>query len=268
MRLLLCAVVLALATGCSSDTGVPSAPSASTPPTVTAVEVALQSALLRASETTQASATAVLSNGQTQAVTAGFQSDTPSVARVSDGGVVTAVAEGRANIFVIHQGRQGLAQVRVMGSPLVITFNTFAGFGSGSYTEGGATVTPVSGGWTFNGYGNPGPATVFPGFSYGAGTTAGELAVTFGGGLFTFATVDVYSSVTPIPWEFTGYRKQVSVFTAAGQQGNTFGRFVTTANPRASEPIDRLVIKLTQPANTTCMTCSNNPMGLDNIVIH
>jgi hypothetical protein len=235
---------------------------------VTAVEVVLPNALLRASETTQVTATATMSNSQAQVVTAGFQSDTPSVARVSDSGLVTAVAEGRANIFVVYQGRQGLAQVRVMGSPLVVTFNTFAGYGSGSYTEGGATVTPMSGGWTFNGYGNPGPATVFPGFGYMAGSASGEIAVTFGGGLFTFAAVDLYSSVTPIPWEFTGYRKSAPVFTATGQQGNTFGRFVTTANPRASEPIDRLVIKLTQPNNTTCATCSNNPMGLDNIVIN
>jgi hypothetical protein len=99
-------------------------------------------------------------------------------------------------------------------------------------------------------------------------SAVGELAVTFGGGLFTFAAVDVYSSVTPIPWEFTGYRKEAPVFTASGQQGNTFGRFVTTANPRASEFIDRLVIKLTQPVNTSCMTCNGNPMGLDNIVIY
>ena len=72
MRLLLCAIVLAAATACSSDKGAPTAPSTSSPPAVTAVEVALQNALLRASETTQVTATAILSNSQTQAVTAGF----------------------------------------------------------------------------------------------------------------------------------------------------------------------------------------------------
>ena len=268
MRLLLCALALASTTACSSDTPAPSAPSGSSTPTVTAVDVALQNGLLRASDTTQVSATAMLSNGQTQAVTAGFQSDTPSVARVSDTGLVTAIAEGRANIFVVYQGRQGQAQVRVTGRPLVITFTAFAGFGAGPYTEGGATISPMSGGWTFNGYGNPGPATVFPGFAYMAPSASGAIEVTFGGGLFTFAAVDLYSSVTPIPWGFTGYRKQAPVFAAGGQQGNTLGRFVTTANPAASEPIDRLVITLTQPVNTTCMTCSGNPMGLDNIVIY
>jgi hypothetical protein len=167
MRILLCAIALAVVTACHSDnsgSAAPAAPSPSSTPTVTAVEIAVQNALLRATETTQATSTATLSNGLTQPVTAGFQSDSPSVVRVTDDGLVTAVAEGRANIFVVYQGRQGAAQVRVMGSPLVITFNTFTGFASGSYTEGGATVTPVAGGWTLNGYGNPGPATVFPGF--------------------------------------------------------------------------------------------------------
>lgn len=271
MRIVLCAIALAVVTACRSEnsgTSTPAAPSPTSAPTVTAVEIAVQNALLRATDTTQVTSTATLSNGQTQAVTAGFQSDSPSIARVTDGGLVTAVAEGRANIFVVHQGRQGTAQVRVMGSPLVITFNALTGFASGSYSEGGATVTPVAGGWTLNSYGNPGPATVFPGFSFMAPSAVGEIEVTLGGGLFMFAAVDVYSSVTPIPWEFSGSRKQLPVFTAAGQQGNTFGRFVTTANPRASDTIDRLVIKLTQPVNTTCMTCSNNPMGLDNIVIY
>jgi hypothetical protein len=268
VRLLLCAIALAATTACTSDTKAPSAPSAPSTPTVTAVELAVQNTLLRANETTQVSATATLSNGQTQQVTAGFRSDTPSVATVSDAGLVTALGEGRANIFVVYQGKQGLAQVRVMGSPFVITFTGFAGFGSGAYVEGGATITPLSGGWTFNSYGNPGPATVFPGFAFNAPAASGELAVTFGGGLFTFAAVDLYSSVTPIPWEFTGYRKDVVAFTAGGQQGNTFGRFVTTANPRASESIDRLVIKLTQPVNTSCAACGSNPMGLDNIVIY
>ena len=271
MRNLLCVIGLAVVTACHSDntsTATPAAPSPSGPPTVTAVEIAVPNALLRATDTTQVTSTATLSNGQTQPVTAGFQSDSPSVARVTDGGLVTAVAEGRANISVVYQGRQGQAQVRVMGSPVVITFNTFRGFASGPYTEGGATVTQGAGGWTLNSYGNPGPATVFPGFSFMAPSAVGELEVTYDGGLFMFAAVDVYSSVTPIPWEFTGYRKQQLVYTAAGQQGNTFGRFVTTANPRASDAIDRLVIKLTQPVNTTCATCSNNPMGLDNIVIY
>jgi hypothetical protein len=187
---------------------------------------------------------------------------------VTDGGLVTAVGEGRANIFVGYQGRQGLAPVRVIGTPLVITFNAFTGFASGPYAEGGATVTPVAGAWTLNGYGNPGPATVFPGFGFNAPSAVGEMEVTFGGGLFTFAAVDVYSSVTPIPWAFMGFTKGTPAFTAAGQQGNTFGRFVTTANPRASDSIDRLLIRLTQPVNTSCMTCGGNPMGLDNIVIY
>jgi hypothetical protein len=69
---------------------------------------------LRVGQTTQATGAAALSNGQTQAVTSGWQSDVPSVATVTDAGLVTAVANGRANIYVVSGGQQGLAQVRVV----------------------------------------------------------------------------------------------------------------------------------------------------------
>ena len=39
-------------------------------------------------------------SGQSQAVATGFLSDTPGVATVTDGGLVTAVSQGRANIYV------------------------------------------------------------------------------------------------------------------------------------------------------------------------
>lgn len=135
------------------------------------------------------------------------------------------------------------------------------------YTESGITVTPASGSWLKYGYGRPGPAAVFRGFNYLQPTVSASVEVTMGGGAFHFASADLYSSVTQIPWSFVGYRSGMTVFTATGTQGNTFGNYVTVANPNAGEWIDRLVVTLTQPANTTCPTCDGNPMGIDNIVL-
>jgi len=134
--------------------------------------------------------------------------------------------------------------------------------------ESGFTITPMSGNWTAQSYGNPGPAITFRGSAYLAAPTSAEVEITRGGLTFTFSAADLYSSVTRIPWEFTGYRGSVALFTVSGEEGNTFGHFVTTPNPRSTDAIDRLVIKLTQPTNTTCPTCGDNPMGLDNIVVN
>jgi hypothetical protein len=65
-------------------------------------------------QTAQASGTETLSNSQTRPITSGWQSDAPAVATVTDAGVVTAVANGRATIFVVAGGRQGQQVVRVV----------------------------------------------------------------------------------------------------------------------------------------------------------
>lgn len=135
------------------------------------------------------------------------------------------------------------------------------------YVESDITVTPASGAWLKYGYGRPGPAAVFLGPTYQQPSVSASVAVTAGGAAFRFASVDLYSSVTRIPWSFVGYRSGMVAFTATATQGNTLGNYVTVSNPNANEWIDQLVITLTQPMNTTCPTCNGNPMGIDNIVI-
>lgn len=95
-----------LTVACGGDNAAPS-------PTTSAVSVTLTSPI-RIGQSVQATGTATLSSGQSQAVTTGWQSDVPSVARVSDAGQVTGVANGRANIFVVSGGRQGQASLRVV----------------------------------------------------------------------------------------------------------------------------------------------------------
>ena len=61
----------------------------------------------------------------------------------------------------------------------------------------------------------------------------------------------------------TGRFKSNQVFSVSAEEGNTFGSFVTVANPNATDTIDTLVITLSKPETP----CFPNPVGLDNIVV-
>ena len=98
-----------MACGDDSSSSPPTAPS----PTTTSIAVTVAGPL-RMGQTTQATGTQMLSNGQSQAITSGWQSDAPSVATVTGAGVVTGVANGRATIYVISGGVQGQQVVRVV----------------------------------------------------------------------------------------------------------------------------------------------------------
>ncbi len=87
--------------------------------------------------------------------------------------------------------------------------------------------------------------------------------MTAAAGTFTFQSVDVYSSTTPIPYVITGFANSAPVLPIQGTQGNTFGNFATISNPNAGAQIDALVIRLVNPA----AACCPNPTGLDNIVV-
>lgn len=127
----------------------------------------------------------------------------------------------------------------------------------------GFTLRPTTTNWiVWTSYGRPAPSIVFMG-PLGA-TTTGEVVVTSASGLpFRFESVDIYSSVTPIPYVITGIRNSTAVFTMQATQPNTFGNFVTISNSQPSTVIDSLVIRLTNTVPPTC--CGDNPMGIDNV---
>jgi hypothetical protein len=129
-----------------------------------------------------------------------------------------------------------------------------------TYTESGFTVLPTSGAWVASTtYGNPAP---FIQFSAPPGTArAGEVRVSTGGSVFSFKSVDLYASVTPIPYTITGFRNSSTVFSFADTLPNTLGNFRTVANPSAAVVIDTLSIILTNVA------VDGSPMGLDTIVL-
>jgi hypothetical protein len=126
MRHLKIALVLFAAFGlvaCGGDGSSPSTPSI--PVLTTQSLTVTMSSPVAVGSTAQATAVATMSNGTTQTITSGFKSDVPSVATVTDSGMVTAVAAGAANIYVVAGGQQGTRNIR--GVP------SYAGSWSGSY---------------------------------------------------------------------------------------------------------------------------------------
>jgi hypothetical protein len=127
----------------------------------------------------------------------------------------------------------------------------------GTYTEAGFTVSPTVGDWiVITTYGRPAPFVEF--FTPFGPNTSSEISVTANGRAFTFRSVDLYSSVTPTPYEISGFLNGTLVFRLAATQGNTFGNFATVPNPSSDARIDTLFVRLSNPV-------TRNPMGLDNI---
>ena len=88
---------------------------------------------LKVGQTEQATAMATLTGGTTQSITTGFKSDVPAVATVTDGGLVTAVTNGLANIYVVSGGKQGTKNLKVVPD--------LEGTWQGSYVITGCTGT-------------------------------------------------------------------------------------------------------------------------------
>lgn len=150
------------------------------------------------------------------------------------------------------------------GAPAGVVTCTFGGLlvdeeTLSSYTESGITVVATAGGWRARtGFGKPAP---FISFATSPGVSeTGRVKVTAGDLPFSFVSVDLYSSITPIPYVFTGLMGSTKVFSVSGTVPNTFGAFAAIANPNAGDLIDTLVIELTNGA-----ACCENPMGLDNV---
>jgi Bacterial Ig-like domain (group 2)/Putative binding domain, N-terminal len=141
---------LCLAVGaCGSDSPPPTTPTPT--PTTTAVQVRASgdaSGPLEAGQTRQLAATATQSTGATSDVTqqAAWQSSAPGVATVSATGLVTAVAQGDAEISATYQSVKGTMGVGVRPvpcpvslSPATAAFGPFGGSGSVQVLVGAAS---------------------------------------------------------------------------------------------------------------------------------
>jgi PEP-CTERM motif len=148
-------------------------------------------------------------------------------------------------------------------SAATITFNGLLSPGPiTTYVESGFTVSAVTGDWEARtGFGNPAPFIQFLRLATEPTITA-QIEVSASGSPFSFASVDLYSSVTTIPYVITGLLGSSPVFTLSGTVPNTFGGFATVSAISAPV-IDTLRIALSNPATACC----GNPVGLDNIVV-
>ena len=133
-----------------------------------------------------------------------------------------------------------------------------------TYTEDGFTVTPGSTIWFNNRvYGAPAPSVQYWRYANDPELISG-LFFTAGGADFTFASVDLYSSVTPIPYFIRGYQDSQVVYSFSGTVPNTLGQFRTVFNPEAARLFDRLYIQIINPYMAFP---GNNPVGMDNVVV-
>jgi hypothetical protein len=146
--------------------------------------------------------------------------------------------------------------------PLIVTFAAMSAVPLSSYTESVVTVTPTAAAWTgTTTYGHPAP---FIEFRTVNAMTIGELRVTAATGPFRFQRVDLYSSITTIPWTFVGLYKGATMFTVSGEVPHTYGAFATVDNAYANVTVDTLIIRLT---NGYPGLCCANPLGIDNLAI-
>ena len=154
-----------------------------------------------------------------------------------------------------------LLGVHQTASAAIITFEQASVGTLSTYTESGFTTSAVSGPWVVSdSYGKPAPFIQFRNEA-GQNPLAATIQITNDDSTFTFSSVDLYSSVTPIPYVITGLLNSTAVFSFEGTVPNTFGNFQTVVNSNSNYLIDNLTISLTNPA----VTCCSNPMGLDNI---
>jgi hypothetical protein len=124
-----------------------------------------------------------------------------------------------------------------------------------TWTESGFTVSPTAADWTVGRHGNADPFIAFK-----APPDTGSVQVTANGMAFSFGSIELYSSMTPIPYTITGVRGSSAVFTVSDTLPNTFGSFARVLNPNPADLIDTLLISLKN-------TVPSNSMGLDNITL-
>ena len=101
---------LAAMAACGGGKSGPTAPSA----TIQSVNVSVTNELVFLGSSEQATASATLSNGQTQSPSGAWSSDNSGVATVDGNGRVSGVASGRATIIFSAQGVTGSKSVRVV----------------------------------------------------------------------------------------------------------------------------------------------------------
>src|SRR5829696_4969391 len=145
------------------------------------------------------------------------------------------------------------AQPPAAAGPCVVGFDDLRGHGAAFTTHSscGLAISASAASWQASTtYGRPAPFVQF--MSPGGVTTTGEITFASVDGPFTFVSVDIYSSTTKIPYEITGTLNGAPALSLQNVQNNTFGNFATIINAAGLVPIDKLRIRLTNPAAPCC----------------
>jgi hypothetical protein len=133
------------------------------------------------------------------------------------------------------------------------------------YTQAGFAVAPLSSNWLVGqNFGNPPPFIFFEHPAVANTTTTAAIRITDAGATFSFSAIDIYSSVTPVPYIFVGSLSGTTVFTTAGTVPLPFGNFITVSNPNGADLIDALEVTL----STFTQFPVGNRVGVDNIVVN
>lgn len=142
----------------------------------------------------------------------------------------------------------------------VITFDgATIGAPISQHSEAGFSVNFSAAPWFVSGYGNGGSSIQFR--QPDGPSLTGLLNVARGGSLFRFNSLDLYSSITIIPYAISGFRNGSEVFSFEGVVPNTFGNFATVPSQFDNLLIDSLSISVTNPS----IGFGGNPVGVDNI---
>ena len=178
--------------GSASPPNSPTSPS-SAAATVTSVTVSGALSAAKPGDSAQFNASAALSDGTSRSVSgqASWQSSSTSVATVSSGGMVTAMAAGEADIRATYQNVTGGVHVTVTApSPVPATFTISGVTKDGSFPISGATVIVKAAAFSTTSDGN-GRYSI-------AGVSAGRftLQATKSGYELTEVSVDVSGNTT------------------------------------------------------------------------
>lgn len=127
------------------------------------------------------------------------------------------------------------------------------------YTEGGFTVTPVSGSWYQSlDFGNPVPAI-------SGNTDDGEIEVTDAGlSQFLFTSVDMAG--VGYHYVITGQLGDISEFTINSGSTTLSTGFTTISNPNPNTPINELLIEASL-AGEGAGPATVQPFSVDNVVV-
>jgi hypothetical protein len=130
-----------------------------------------------------------------------------------------------------------------------------------SYEENGLTIINTNRPWEVRErFGHPAPSIIF--FNDDPQRdTVGEVEIVSRYESFAFRSVDLYSSVTAIPYSITGTRQTRETISLTGTVPGTYGAFATVSTSDLTL-FETLTIRLTNPRG-----CCRNPMGLDNITV-